>query len=436
MTHLSARQRVKILADGPVNQRMRRKLLVRFAFAVVLYLMVEGVSLAGLQILRKVRGISYFPAASTLAPEAITNLDAFIARGTGAQASMDAILGWVPPPSPEKNRAGMRDNREYDPQPEPGILRISAFGDSFTYGADVELGENWAKRISAMNPAIEVLNYGVAAYGLDQSYLRYLQLGTAYHPHVVFIGYMTENLARNVNVYRGFYTNGYRSTIFSKPRFRVENGVLTLLPNPLTTVEDYRRFRNNQEEVLRELGRNDYYFVSQYAAGPLDFSPSLRLGKLVAARFRKASQIPVFTNDGRYEQRSEAYEVTLRIFDAFYRKVLENGALPIIVVLPDTNDQQRSRDGETRRYAPLLDYFRARGYRYIDALGAIEPVQQRYTMRDLSIKKWGHYSTLGNDIVARYILKSLVEWDLDQPLKANAAAAAERQRFGSMRPPG
>lgn len=408
---------------------MRAKLLVRFAFALALYLVVEGLTLAGLQVLRKVRGLSYFPMGSTLAPDARTNLDSFLARGRGAGTDMDAVLGWVHRPGSQTNAAGMRDDHDYDPQPVPGILRISAFGDSFTYGSDVKLGENWTKRISAMKPTIEVLNYGVGAYGLDQAYLRYLHVRADYHPQVVFIGYMTENLARDVNVYRGFYGDAYRNTIFSKPRFRIENGALVLVPNPLATLEDYRRLRDNEEEVLSELGRNDYHYVGQYRAGPLDFSPSIRLGKMVAAQIRMARQIPIFTADGRYEQRSEAYEVTVRIFDAFYRKVLEDGALPIIVVLPDANDQRRSRDGEPRRYAPLLEYFRSRGYRYIDALGALEPVQRRYTMSDLSVE-WGHFSKLGNDIIAKYILERLVEWNLDEVPKANAAAASERQRFG------
>lgn len=407
---------------------MSRKLYLRLVVALVIYLVAEGLSFAGLQVLRKVRGLSYSPV-STLTPKARSNLDAFLARGKGSGMDMHAVLGWVPLPGPEINAAGMRDDREYDSQPRPGTLRISAFGDSFTYGSDVLLGDNWAKRIPALTPTIEVLNYGVPAYGLDQSFLRYLQVGADDHPHVVFIGYMTENLARDVNVYRGFYTNAYRDSIFTKPRFRVDDGALVLLPNPLATLEDYRRLRDDESAVLGELGRNDYHYAGHYPAGPLDFSPSVRLAKMLAGEIRKASHIPVFTADGRYEERSEAYEVTVRIFDAFYRRVLENGSLPVIVVLPDTNDQRRSREGKPRRYAPLLEYFRSRGYRYIDALAALEPVQQRYTIGDLSVQ-WGHFSTLGNDIVARYLLERLVNWRLDEAPNVNAAAASERQRFG------
>ncbi len=189
---------------------LSRQLLVRVAFVIVVYILVEGVALAGLLLLRKTRGLTYFPAASKLYPVAEKTFDRFLAPGAKPAVIIDADLGWVRPPGPENNAAGMRDDRDHDPQPVAGILRIAAFGDSFTYGSDVKLGENWTKRISALDPKIEILNYGIGAYGLDQAYLRYLKLGTAYHPHVVLIGYMTQNLARDVNVYRGFYSKAWR----------------------------------------------------------------------------------------------------------------------------------------------------------------------------------------------------------------------------------
>lgn len=408
---------------------LRRRLFVRFAFAVVVYLLVEGVAFAGLLVLRKARGLSYVPAASTLPRAARRNLDRFLAQGEQPSIIMDADLGWLRRSGRQDNAAGMRDDREYDSQPGAGILRIAAFGDSFTYGSDVELGENWTKRISAMNPAIEVLNYGIAAYGLDQAYLRYLKVGAEYHPHIVFIGFMTENIARDVNVYRGFYSRDYSDWFFTKPRFRIEKGELVLIPNPLRSVEDYRRLRNAEETVLSELGRNDYHYAGNYRAGPLDFSPTVRLVKMVAGRIEKSRQTPIFTADGKYDQRSEAYDITVRIFDAFYRKVLDAGALPIIVVLPDLNDQHRSREGKPRRYSALLDNFNAKGYRYIDVMQALEPVQKRYAISDLSVK-WGHYSKLGNDIVARYILQSLSAWNLDEVSEVKAATASERRRLG------
>ncbi len=408
----------------------RRRLFVRVAFALIVYLLVEGAAFGGLLVLRKIRGLRYFPDGSTLASQARVNLDRFLAPGSQPGMAMDPDLGWIHGGSRRGiNAAGMRDDREYNPEADSSVLRIAAFGDSFTYGSDVALGENWAKRIPAINPAIEVLNYGVGAYGDDQAYLRYLRSGAEFHPHMVLIGYMGENIGRHVNVYRGFYTGNYPDWFLTKPRFRMENGQLALIPNPLRSADDYRRLRDDERTVLSELGRNDFHYAGHYGAGPFDFSPTVRLVKMVRARIELKRQRPIFKMDGRYDQQSEAYAITVGILDAFYRKVLEAGALPIIVVFPDLEDQQRSRDAKPRSYTVLLNDFNRKGYRYIDAEDALEAVQQRYTINDLSVK-WGHYSKLGNDIVAQHILKTLGNWNLDHVSEVNAAAATERARLG------
>ncbi len=339
--------------------------IVLFASLLIMYLFLEGLSLLSLKLFDKGLRLGYYPNESSLSESQRTGLSNFLMRRKGERVGMDPVLGWVISP-PDANSAGMRDNQEYQTSPRPGVVRISAFGDSFTYGSDVSLADCWAKQIAAMSPSIEVLNYGVGGYGLDQAYLRYLQLGTDYHPHIISIGYMSENLARDVNVFRGFYTNMYRNSIFTKPRFQVKDSQLILLRNPLETFEDYDHFLRNDAEVLAELGKNDYHYQVQYNAGRLDFSPSVRLGKMFWAELNKKALHPIFKLNGMYDVNSEAYEVTVRIFDSFYRKVLEGGEVPIIVVFPDLNDQFRSRQGKIRRYTPLLEYFRSRGYRYIE----------------------------------------------------------------------
>jgi hypothetical protein len=404
----------------------RRKWLVRVMFVLLLYAAVEFVSQAGLWVLYKSRGIAYFPVATDLDPSARRGLDSLLKPGSWETGTFDAELGW----RSRRNLTSqnVRDDRLYTSEPPPGILRIATFGDSFTYGSDVKLGENWSKRISAMDSTIEILNHASGAYGLDQAYLRYLREGMLLHPHIVVIGYMSENLARTVNVFRAFYGNGYRSFFFSKPRFKVSGDTLALLPNPLNTMEDYVRLRDSTRQVLRELGRNDYYYAWHYGSGPLDFSPTVRLTKLVVATVRKALQTPVFAPDGMYDTESEAFGLTLRIFDSFYRKVLEDGALPLIVVFPDVTDQERSRAGLPRRYAPLLSYFDSKGYRYIDVLGAFEPVEDKYTMAELS-QLWGHYTVFGNDLVARYILAELARRKLHDVRVVDSLAMAERARL-------
>jgi len=187
----------------------------------------------------------------------------------------------------------------------------------------------------------------------------------------------------------------------------------------------------NDATVLPELGKNDYWYQINYSRGPLDFLPSVRLGKVFLGQVNQRVINPIFNLDGQYNTKSEAYRITTKILDAFYQKALDNGALPVILVFPDRNDQARSRQGEIRRYTTLLEHFRSKGYRYIDTLNALEPYNSRYSVAQLTVA-WGHYSPIGNTIIANYILAQLKAWDLLDPSKLNQAVQQERQRLAEL----
>ena len=90
----------------------------------------------------------------------------------------DPVLGWVTP--------GVRGTRAYDLSPPQGKIRISAFGDSFTYGCGVHNYNSWVEQIYLSEKGYEVLNFGVLGYGLDQAYLRYIKEGISAGSHIVF----------------------------------------------------------------------------------------------------------------------------------------------------------------------------------------------------------------------------------------------------------
>lgn len=392
-----------------------------------MYLFIEGLIYLGLLLIDKSYYIRYDPNISALSEKQKSRVTNLLKHKKGQKMNWDPILGWAY--SSKANSAGMRDNREYERVPPQGAIRISAFGDSFTYGADVKLADTWEKQLTSIDPTLEVLNYGVGGYGLDQAYLRYLKVGTEYDPQIVFIGFMSENIARNVNVFRPFYTRSYRNVIFTKPRFKVKDGELVLLENPLSTIKDYEHFLKNESDVLTKLGENDYHYQTKYNRGPFDTLPSVRLLKILSHGIRTRITNPIFNLKGMYSVNSEAYLVTLKIFDAFYRRVLENGALPIIVIFPDLNDQRRSRNNKKCRYTPLINDLKSKGYYYIDNLEALKPHETSYTVDDL-VENWGHYSPLGNRIIAEYIYRSLMNWGLTDLSKLNKTIDAERRRFG------
>jgi lysophospholipase L1-like esterase len=137
----------------------------------------------------------------------------------------DRLLGWSLVPGargrlqcPEFDVAvringhGFRADREYSREPPPGTRRIVAVGDSFTLGNGVEVFEAYPAIIERRLPTTEVINLGVAGYGVDQQLLMLESRGLRYRPDVVVLGLHIPDVFRNT----ASFHNGY-----GKPRFRL-----------------------------------------------------------------------------------------------------------------------------------------------------------------------------------------------------------------------
>jgi len=213
---------------------------------------------------------------------------------------------------------------------------------------------------------------------------------------------MSENNHRNLNVFRPFYSSSYKTHVYTKPRFSVENGNLILLKNPLATREDYVRFLADDEAVLKEIGSKDYYYQVGYVAGPMDRLPSVRLFK-IATRSLKERLNPTETLEGSYAIASEAFRLTTRLLEAFYCAALQHESLPVIVIYPDLFDLSRHRNHQPKKYEPLLAHLHMNGFRYLDVLDAFVAYDPNVPRDQLTVGQWGHYSRLGNKIVASYL---------------------------------
>ena len=87
------------------------------------------------------------------------------------------------------NSNGLRD-REYGPTP-PGVYRILALGDSFTFGDGVRADQTWSKQLEAAlvrrGIAAEVINAGTSGYGTLQYAGMLRRLAPIYRPAMVIV---------------------------------------------------------------------------------------------------------------------------------------------------------------------------------------------------------------------------------------------------------
>lgn len=324
-------------------------------------------------------------------------------------------LGWTIKPNGFRkdrgyraNSKGIRGDSEYGQFPSEGIIRLSAFGDSFTHSADVQNKFTWEEKIMLLNPHLEVLNFGVDGYGLDQAFLRYAQDGVQFNSHIVLIGFHTEDLRRNVSVFRPFLFS-WTEIPLTKPRFKLRNKNLSLIKNPIQNLAEYTLLLKNDQNTLCKISKNDYWFQLKYGFVDFHFLPSVKLFK--ALRFRllnKYSNDRIIRED-IYNPNSEAFEITKKIFDEFYSLCLKNNSLPVVLILPGKDDVLNFKRKNKKVYSPLIDYFKTKNFRYLDISDALKEVDNLNSLFKL------HYSELGNEVVAIVIYKYLEKNNLLKP---------------------
>ncbi len=381
---------------------------------------VELISYSGLELLDKLKGIRYEPVRFELTEQSRRYVQRLIDDQDGIR-TLSSTLGWTNKPNSMNegkdigghdqgsiriNSQGLRSSREYPLIPDGDTVRILTFGDSFTFGAEVDGKDCWATCLSRFAPQVEVLNFGVPGFALDQAYLRYEEEGKPFNPRIVLMGYLTENIRRHVNVYRPFlYREGLPA---AKPRYRLDNGSLKLVPNPLPSPAHYEELLEHEAEIISGLGKYDYYYLMDYREGRFDLLPSVRLSKVLIHNLREIRQTDAIELDRQYNTRSEAYQVTVKLFEEFAGAVTRDGAVPVAVIFPSGEDIRRYRQDQTKCYTPLLKDLDRRGIKYVDLMDAFSRAGRTHPPGDF-LSPGSHYSALGNLIVAHHVWQYLEE---------------------------
>jgi hypothetical protein len=202
------------------------------------------------------------------------------------------------------NSAGFRGTLEYRFEKPAGVRRAISLGDSFAFGWGVEDGETYGAVLEKQVPDLEVLNAGVAGYGLDQIYLSFREIGRFYQAEEAVIAIFPEDFWRAT---RAFSDSGY-----AKPYFTVtDSGKLTLrnvpVPRPFElktgqfpSVIEYPAWRTffRQSAFYRLLERAAFKLGKKAGWVDPDTTAEWELGKTILARLvtevREAKMRPLF----------------------------------------------------------------------------------------------------------------------------------------------
>ena len=189
------------------------------------------------------------------------------------QEGYDSELGWVRKPNTTKkeknkfsfsewsiNSKGCRTNPGF----EDKSSLISCYGDSFTFCRQVNDNQTWEHYLSQINNS-NVQNFGVGNYGLDQSLLRLKKEFSNNPTKIVIIGVVPDTISRIMSYWKHYYE--YGNTFAFKPKFKLENGKLILLPNK---IDDPKKF-NNVKNYLQEIQKEDYFYKLKFSKEIITF---------------------------------------------------------------------------------------------------------------------------------------------------------------------
>lgn len=399
----------------------RRTLLILLA-AIVSISLIEAVSYVGGELLDRFSASVEMTRKSEIYRDQREDIRAKL--DTKTNDLFDPDLGWIGRPDYRdelysNNSIGLRGKREYPASPPDGVLRITAFGDSFVYGNEVGDDEVWTHQLEQLLPNAEVLNFGVGGYGTDQALLRYRKIGKHYTRDVVFIGFAPVDLRRNVNVYRRFISTHLHAHF--KPRFQLgDDGELERVPMPVAALEDYQRYYDRPELIIESGALDDSYRPWVYENPLYDHSAAVRLLSQVAELIsRRVLEGRRLFRDGQFDSQSEAFKITQKILEDFHAEVVADGATSLILMFPEYEAISGDSAERSKFYQPLMDALRGKGLQVLDLADAfVAPAK-----REDHFMSGGHYSAHANSLIARHLADYLSE---HSHVPAAAAAAHHR----------
>lgn len=192
--------------------------------------------------------------------------------------SYDPILGW----DRKKNSAGFEigekktffkiSKKGYRGKSKFKKTAISVFGDSFAFCRYVNDNETWESYLEE-KLKMNIHNYGVGNYGLDQSYLKFEKYRNKIENKIIIFNVVPETIAR-INSYWKHYRE-FGNIMGFKPLYILEN-------NKLILKENFLKKKLNEKEIhknIYKIKKIDYHYKSKFLKNKFTFPYSLKILK-------------------------------------------------------------------------------------------------------------------------------------------------------------
>ena len=187
--------------------------------------------------------------------------------------------------------------------------------------------DTWGARLEgALANDTQVLNFGVDGYGIDQIVLRYQRDVVPWHPEIVILGFIADDLRRTFCVYAFLCFKAFGEIPFAKPRFVVDSSGLRQLNSPLPSPESI--FSRESLAAVPFVEHDESYVPEEWQ---WHFAYHSYLMRFVISRFPRWSQRPPRPD-------SERIAVNSALLKRFIRLAQDNGSVPVVLAFPGSHD--------------------------------------------------------------------------------------------------
>ena len=288
--------------------------------------------------------------------------------------------------------------RHSGPAERPALVRLALVGDSMTFGDEVRCEESWGHYLEqALGPNVQVLNFGVSGYGLNQVLLRYQKDARPWKPQIVVIGITSEEIRRIVSVYTFLMNPEWRGMPFARPRLVIKNGTPLPMNVPVPTPAEV--FAHTTIKELPSLDQDAYYRRLEWERDGL----WNLLEKSYFFRLLIALRPPIErSREGPTDEAMMA--LSGHVLKALVREVRENGAVPLVVHFPYQAELRNVAANGNKYIPPSVQMLRRAGIDYYDATACL--LEARAS--DLYMPAL-HYSPTANTVIAKCLGQILQE---------------------------
>ena len=268
--------------------------------------------------------------------------------------------------------------------------RIALVGDSYVFAQHVRFEDSLGHLLEgALGANVQVLNFGVIGYGVDQAYLRFKKDVLAWKPEIVVLGFPEHNLFRTMTVYPFINWPDWDAR-FSKPRLILDQGALRSLNVP--TIPPNKMFAMRSVSDLPFLEYDQGYNSGDWEHSALDLFYAKRW---LLRLFPRWSKIPPHLGQ------EERLRLNSAILTEFIRSAKDNGIVPLIVFFPAPWDIERRSSGHESSAQRALQTLS------VPVLDTMPCLIEAGSIKDMYLHRDAHYSARGNAAVTKCVRAAL-----------------------------